>query len=190
MDTSELHSGRNGARDVRVWDRLVRTVHWGVALIVLVNGFADKPGDAVHTWLGYTAGALVLLRLAWGVIGTRPALFTAFPPSPRRAVRHLRDVMAGSRDTHLSHNPLGALMVYNIWLTLLLLCVSGYMMGTIRFFGVAWVEDMHDLLFDWLMVSVVLHLAGVAFDSWRTKVPLVRAMVTGRKYLPKGVRAE
>ena len=34
-------------------------------------------------------------------------------------------------------------MVYNIWMTVLVLGVTGYMMGTIQFFGVEWVEDVH-----------------------------------------------
>ncbi len=120
----------------------------------------------------------------------RHARLSAFPPSPRRALQHLRELRRGSRRTHLSHNPLGAFMVWNLWLTLAAMAATGYMMGMLRFFGMDWVKDMHELAFDWLILSVILHLAGVAFDSWRTRVPLVRAMVTGRKSIPHGIEAE
>ncbi|NNJ73673.1 MAG: cytochrome B, partial [Anderseniella sp.] len=86
---------------------------------------------------------------------------------------------------HLSHNPLGALMVYNIWLTVLALGVTGYMMGMIRFFGVDWVEEAHEIIFIWLLVSIALHVGGVTFDTWRSGVPLVRAMIDGRKRVPE-----
>jgi cytochrome b len=91
---------------------------------------------------------------------------------------------------HLSHSPLGALTVYNIWATVGLLAATGYMMGTFRFFGADWVEGLHELAFDWLVVSVVLHVAGVLFDGWRTRVPLVRAMIVGRKRIPGDVSIE
>jgi len=72
-------------------------------------------------------------------------------------------------------------MVYNLWLTLLALSATGIMMGTVTFFGVDWVEELHEAAFGWLMFSVALHVGGVLFDQWRTGVPLARAMVTGRK---------
>ena len=188
--TAGTERGHESARSVAVWDPLVRIVHWTVALAVLLNGFVTDPETDLHQWIGYAAMAAVATRLVWGLVGSGPARFAAFPPSPGRALAHLAALRRGSRDTHLSHNPLGALMVYNLWATLALMGVSGYMMGMLRFFGMDWVKEMHELAFDWLMVSVALHLVGVVFDTRRTGVPLVRAMITGRKRLPPGVRAE
>ena len=94
--------------------------------------------------------------------------------------------MAGDRSVHLSHNPLGALMTYNIWASVIAIGVTGYMMTTLTFFGIDWVEEVHEAVFNWLLFSVALHVAGVAFDSWRSGVNLVRAMVNGRKTIPEG----
>lgn len=58
-------------------------------------------------------------------------------------------------------------------------------MGTVRFFGVEWVEGLHELAFNWLMLSVLLHVAGVFIDQWRTGVSLAKAMITGRKNIPE-----
>jgi cytochrome b len=52
------------------------------------------------------------------------------------------------------------------------------------------VEEAHELIFNWLILSVALHVAGVAFDSWRSGVNLVRAMVIGRKRVPQGTKLE
>ena len=176
--------GRAGARDIAVWDPLVRMVHWGLALSVLVNGALTDEDGIVHEWVGYAALGLLAIRLMWGIVGPRPARFASFPPSPGAAVRHLGGIVGGDRTVHLSHNPLGALMVYNIWLTVAALCATGIMMGSLRFFGVDWVEEAHEAAFSWLMISVVLHVGGVLFDSWRSGVPLARAMLTGRKSVP------
>ena len=55
------------------------------------------------------------------------------------------------------------------------------MMGTIQFFGVEWVEEVHEIAFNWLVASIVLHVGGVVFDSRRSGVPLIRSMIDGRK---------
>jgi cytochrome b len=183
MSIADAERGHAGVREVAVWDPLVRLIHWTVALAVLVNSFAD--GEApFHHWVGYVAASLVALRLVWATVGPRAARFSAFPPDPVAAIRHLGGMIRGRGGIHLSHNPLGALMVYNIWATIAVLAATGWMMGTLRYFGVEWVEEVHERAYDWLLVSVALHVGGVLLDGWRTKVPLVRAMVTGRKRIP------
>ena len=187
---AERASGRIGARDVKVWDPLVRLIHWSVALTILLNGAVIEEESSAHEWIGYAALVLVGLRLVWALIGPKHARFSAFPPSPARAVRHLRAILAGDRTIHLSHNPIGALMVYNIWLSVIAIGLTGYMMTTMAFFGVAWVETVHEALFGWLVLSVTLHVAGVVFDSRRSGVNLVRAMINGRKTVPRGSQVE
>ncbi len=113
----------------RRWDPLVRITHWGVAAAIVANGLATEEGSAFHIWIGYAAGALLLLRLLWGFIGPREARFSAFPPSPRAALGHVRDIAAGRRASHRSHNPLGALMVYALWGTLAVVVVTGIAMS-------------------------------------------------------------
>ena len=187
--TETIQSGRSGAHEVLVWDPLVRLIHWLVALAVLVNSIADDDG-ALHQWVGYCALGLVAIRLVWGLIGPRSARFSAFPPSPARALAHVRAMLRRDQTVHLSHNPLGALMVYNIWATIVALGVTGYMMGTMQFFGVEWVEEAHEIAYGWLVASVALHVTGVLMDTWRTRVPLLAAMLTGRKRIPAEARME
>lgn len=177
-------------RGVRVWDPLVRLVHWGVAGSVLLNATVIDKESATHEMIGYIAVGLVAARLLWGLIGTRHARFSAFPPNPVAALRHIFRLIRGHHTVHLSHNPAGALMVYNLWATLIGMGVTGYMMGTLAYFGIGWVEQLHEALFTWLMISVGLHLAGVVIDSLTTRVNLVRAMLDGRKRIPGGEPAE
>jgi len=166
---------------VAVWDGYVRLTHWSVAAFVLAElTFVDEDW-AIHRWLGYAVLALVIGRLVWGLIGPRYARFSAFPPSVRSASAHLAGLLRGRHDVHLSHNPLGALMVYNLWASLIAICVTGIMMTTRAFWGVDWVEDSHEIIANWALLSVGLHVAGVAFDTWYSKIDLVRAMITGQK---------
>jgi cytochrome b len=169
---------------ISVWDIFVRVTHWAVATLVLAELTILDEDWAVHRWVGYAVLALVAFRLVWGLIGPRYARFSAFPPSLKSARAHLAELLRGECEFHLSHNPLGALMAYNLWASLITVCVTGTLMTTRTFWGVDWVEDSHEIIANWVLVSVGLHVAGVAFETWRSKVNLVWAMITGQKEIP------
>ena len=54
--------------EVSVWDPFIRICHWLLAIAVLVAWFIDEP-LWMHTWLGYLAATLVVLRVVWGFVG-------------------------------------------------------------------------------------------------------------------------
>lgn len=118
-----------GPRPPRRWDPLVRITHWGIVVAVIANALVTREGSGAHIWVGYAVAALLALRLLWGLIGTPEARFAAFPPSPRRALAHIREIGAGKHSVHASHNPLGALMVYAIWACLAVVIATGIAMA-------------------------------------------------------------
>jgi cytochrome b len=169
---------------IPVWDIFVRVTHWTVAGLVLAELTILDEDWAVHRWAGYAVLGLVGLRLVWGLIGTRYARFSAFPPSLKAARAHLAALSRGRDQPYLSHNPLGALMIYNLWVSLVAVCATGFLMTTKTFWGVGLVEDLHEVIANWVMISVGLHVAGVVFETWHSKVDLVRAMINGSKEIP------
>lgn len=171
---------------IKVWDPFVRVFHWVVVAGFTTNALIDDAEGKLHEWIGYAILALVGLRVIWGIVGTRHARFGDFPPSVSAAVGQMTDMATGRRHIHAGHSPLGALMIYNLLLTLLAIGLTGYMMTTNTFFGVGWVEDAHEALVTWAEVSVVFHVAGAILESRRLGVNLPRAMVTGYKEFPQG----
>jgi len=117
------------ARSRRSWDPLVKITHWSIVTAIIANALVTEEGSGAHIWVGYALAAVFALRLLWGLIGPAEARFSAFPPSLRRAVGHLRDIRVGRKEIHRSHNPLGALMVYAIWCVLGLIIASGIAMA-------------------------------------------------------------
>lgn len=111
-----------------LWDPVVRVTHWGIAVSVLANGALDEGGSLVHVSLGWLVLALLVLRLVWGVLGPREARFSAFPPNPVAALRHLRQLASGKVRHYPSHNPAGAMMAYAFWACLALVTVTGLVM--------------------------------------------------------------
>ncbi|MBN8502423.1 MAG: cytochrome b/b6 domain-containing protein, partial [Sphingomonadales bacterium] len=113
----------------RRWDPIVKLTHWGIVAAVIGNAIVTGEGSGWHIWVGYCLAALLALRLLWGLVGSREARFSAFPPSLARVSTHLREIGSGTVVRHRSHNPLGALMAYAICATLLVVVGSGIVMS-------------------------------------------------------------
>jgi len=102
---------------VRVWPKWQRLLHAGLALTI-VAALGTYEGGRLHELAGYTALALVLLRLVLGFGGPVPARFTTFVRAPVVTWNYARALWQGREIRHLSHNPLGA------WMVLLLLSLG------------------------------------------------------------------
>ncbi len=196
-------------RSVRGWDPLVRLTHWGVALAVVLNGLITDDGSDMHVWVGYAAIAFLSLRLLWGFVGPSEARFSSFPPSMSAAVDHVYDLLAGKRELHRSHNPLGTLAIYAMWAALIVVSATGVAMSGAPFNAAAsapinvayadegyeeaeeeqgeegesaeWLEETHELAANFLLFLAAVHVAGVSFESWRSRTNLTRSMVTGER---------
>jgi cytochrome b len=168
-------------RRVRIWDPLLRLLHWS-----LVGTFADSwltrhsPGT-LHEWLGYAVLAIVVIRIAWGFLGTPYARFAQFIRSPAATLRYASSLAAGRQPRYLGHNPLGAWMIVALVVTTLGICVSGWLYTTDRYWGVEWVEIVHRWLTNFGLALVALHLTGVVVTSLHDRENLVASMVHGRK---------
>lgn len=176
----------------QVWDIWVRLFHWLLVLsftLAAATGFlAGAPWLRWHIAAGLAAAALVLMRIVWGFLGSPHARFADFLPRPRAVIAHLR----GGGHRHLGHNPLGALMVLALFAGVLALALTGIGLlgGLLRSGPLApdlgtdagfALREVHEVLAFGLVALVVLHLAGVAFESRRSRENLARSMLTGNK---------
>lgn len=169
---------------IRVWDPLVRLFHWSVVAGFAANALFNDPEGKAHEVIGLAVLALVAVRIVWGLIGTRHARFADFPPSISASLGQVTEIATARRRAHVGHSPLGALMIYNLLATLVVIGVTGYMMTTLAFFGVDWVEEVHEIAVTWAEVSIVAHVAAVVFESRRLGINLPKSMVTGYKVMP------
>ena len=93
-------------------------------------------------------------------------------------------MIRGTEPRHIGHNPAGGLMIIGLLVALLGTALSGWMMTLGTFWGVGWVEEIHELLANLMLIMVAVHIASVVFESFRHKENLVRAMISGRKRDP------
>jgi cytochrome b len=165
----------------RVWDVFVRLFHWSLVTSFGVAWFTHHRLSDLHAWAGYAAAGLVMMRLAWGILGTPYARFMQFVRGPAAVLSYLRDIAAGREARHIGHNPAGGAMVVTLLVAMIATAISGWMMTTDRYFGDDTVQVLHSALAHGILILVLLHLAGVALASFRHRENLVRAMLTGVK---------
>lgn len=171
---------------VQVWDPFVRVFHWSLVACVILNYFVVEDGETLHQWLGYIATALVAARIVWGFVGTRHARFSDFFPTPQRLLRHLRQVASGQPDFHPGHNPVGALMMLALITLVLSLGLTGFLQTTDAFWGVEWMQELHEVLASTLIAMAGLHALAAIVMSRVERINLVAAMVTGVKIRKPG----
>jgi cytochrome b len=168
-------------RRVKAIDLPVRLFHW---LTVLSFGLAYLLADSnrnLHQWLGYGLAVLLGLRLAWGLLGSHNARFTTLFNSVRSLPRYLRQMMRRDEGYLLTYNPLGALMIVLMLLTLAGIALTGHLLTTDAYWGDDTMSDLHTLLINGMLAWIALHLFGVLYASLRQRQNLARAMVDGYK---------
>ena len=169
-------------RQVRVWDILVRFTHWTVAAGIIANLVFTEDGSELHEVVGYVVVGLVVIRLLWGLIGTRYARFSNFFPTPTRLKHHLADLSARRVDEqHLGHNPLAALMMFTLWAVIIGLGLTGYFMEIKLLGNKDLMEGLHEFLANSLYLLVPLHIISAIVMSYWERQNLIKAMITGNK---------
>lgn len=166
---------------IRVWDALVRVLHWTLVLSVATAWLTRHARGEWHEWLGYAALAVVATRVAWGFFGAGHARFSDFVRSPQATAAYARGVISGREARFVGHNPLGGWMVVALLTLVTLVGFTGWLYTTDRFWGVGWVEELHETLSNVLFTFVAFHLAGVIYTSIHHRENLVGAMFSGRK---------
>ena len=173
---------------VLVWDMPVRVFHW-----LLVISFAgawltaeSESQQMLHYAFGYTACALILFRIVWGVIGTRYARFTHFIKGPTDTWHHIKLLFTGKSSlrfgSNLGHNPAGALAMISLMVLVMLIGITGYWI--VKDFYGDFMSDAHETIANIALGVVIIHVIAAVIMSFMQKENLVKALVTGKKQGP------
>lgn len=103
---------------VKVWDLFVRVFHWTVVVAFFVAYFTEDEVLTLHVWAGYVIGVLLVLRVAWGLVGPRHARFSDFLYRPREVAAYMRDLIGFRARRHLGHSPAGGAMAVALMIAL------------------------------------------------------------------------
>jgi cytochrome b len=117
----------SSTRRVLVWDLPTRLFHWTLVAAVAGCWWTGERGPMeTHALLGYVVLALLLFRLAWGLVGSETARFSSFLRGPGAALTHARHFLRrGPLEAEAGHNPIGGYSVLLLLLLLIVQAVSG-----------------------------------------------------------------
>jgi len=199
-------STANASR-IRVWDPLVRVGHWLIVVGFFVAYLTEDDLLSAHVWAGYVVGAVVVVRVLWGFVGSRYARFSDFLYGPKEAWRYLGELIRGRGRRFLGHSPAGGVMVILLLLGLAATTWSGLMvyaydqgagpladMVALPARGTRaededhdfeesedfW-EETHEVFANLTLLLIAFHIGGVLLASFVHRENLVAAMLTGDK---------
>lgn len=178
-------SSSDGQR-CQVWDPVVRTTHWLVALGCFVNLSVLRHADEPHEWLGYAVTAAVLVRILWGLVAPGHANFRDFVPTPRSFASYFKLLLRRREPRYVGHNPAGAAMMLSLMALVLICGISGWMMGLDAFWGDSTLEAIHVTSANLILGLSILHVGGAVVESVRHRENLILSMITGYKRAPTG----
>lgn len=184
-------------RVVRLWDPVVRLIHWGLALLIPCAWWvAERRDIAMHVYLGYAILFLLVYRIYWGLFGSETARFGAFLSNPGAITAYAKGLFNRQSPPSLGHNPLGALSAILILAALCLQVLlglfatdidgleSGPLSYLIDFDLSRDLAEWHGFTFNILLTLIVLHIAAIGFYLGYKRQDLVTPMLTGRRSLP------
>ena len=166
---------------IMVWDVPTRVFHW---LLVLCFAGAWLSSESerlqmIHYAFGYSAVALVLFRLVWGLLGTKYARFTQFVKGPKEIACHLRNVLKGSQHETPGHNPAGGIVMLALMAGILLIGLTGYF--TVKEFLGGFMSEAHEAMASLVLALVIVHIAAALLMSVLQGENLIKAMMSGKK---------
>lgn len=185
----------NNENTVKVWDPFVRIFHWTLVLSFFIAYITEEDFLIIHSYAGYTVLTLLVLRIVWGVIGTRHARFSDFTYSPQTIKAFIKDTFYLRAKRYLGHNPAGGAMILFMIISLLITTLTGIAVYGLEeqagplsswftqkesFWG-EFFEEIHEFFANFTLFLVFLHVAGVIVESFLHKENLVKSMVDGRK---------
>lgn len=171
-----------------VWDLPTRLFHWTLAVLfagaftVALSSSEHSRAFMIHMLLGLTLAFAVLLRLVWGLVGSRPSRFASFLYSPAALLRYLQEVFQGADRPVAGHNPGSSYATYAMLLLPLGLAVTGWLKTS----GHEWAEEVHVALAYGMVATVAIHVLGVLWHARRHRDGLALAMVHGRRPVLEG----
>ena len=166
---------------IMVWDMPVRVFHW-LLVICFAGAWLSSESERwamIHYAFGYTACLLVLIRLVWGLIGTRYARFSQFLKKPKAVLEHFMAMLRGHPHHDVGHNPAGGLVMFALMLLILIIGLSGYL--SVKEFLGSYVSEIHEAISSLVLGLVIVHIVAAVGMSLIERQNLIRSMVTGKK---------
>lgn len=168
-----------------VYDLPTRFFHWSfgglfVGAFVIAKTFDDDSAQyPYHKILGLTLAFAVVLRILWGVVGSRYAKFSSFALRPTELFHYFKNFFDLNAKRYWGHNPASSWAALTMMCLALGLALTGFLMS--QDINKDFFEDIHEVL-SYVFVTIAgLHILGVIIHTIRHKDPIGMSMIHGKK---------
>jgi cytochrome b len=168
-----------------VWSLFVRVSHWLLvtAFTVAFLTYQSLWDLQTHVLAGYSAGALLLGRITWGILAQGYCNFSRFPFKPKEGLLYARAAVTGQAKRYMGHNPAGSLIIYGLLVIGLFTVASGLLRYNDAYLPISskYPQMFHSITaWTWLGL-VATHIIGVLVESMLHRENLILTMITGCK---------
>lgn len=173
-----------------VYDVPTRVFHWLFAVLFIATFLIAKTLDdesaayPYHMMMGMTMAFAVVLRIVWGVVGTKYAKFTSFQLNPSQLLNYMKSLFTSGKRT-LGHNPASSWAAIVMMSLALGSAVTGYLMIQSHANKEAF-EDIHELFANGFLIVALAHIAGVVLHTLKHKDMIGLSMIHGQKQNVQG----
>jgi cytochrome b len=190
----------------KVYDPVLRLIHaWTglTILLLLLTSQAAKwtaftPEAAMlwrfHAWLGYGLVVGLVARISWSIYGPKHANWRQLW-TWRAWLAAIRNRTFFTEPSRFGHHPLATAAYLLLYAMAAVMAVTGLALAAIdqsrgplyQWLGhdvlmKPWFNLPHDVLEEWLLGFVLIHLAALILHEERHGIPLAQAMVSGYQY--------
>ncbi len=168
---------------ILVWDLPTRLFHWllvvGLIVTYAIAQFAGEHSNlfSVHMIVGIVLGFMVVLRLIWGIVGTKYARLSSFQFGPSALRDYFKAVFAATEQRSIGHNPASSYSSIAMLILVGLTVATGLLMSS----GSEAAEELHAASAYALLAVIAVHIVGVVWYTLRHRENITLSMITGTK---------
>lgn len=178
-----------------VWSLPTRVFHSCLVVFIVITFLSgDDDYLKIHAVFGYGIGVLILYRLLWGKIGPKYSNFKDFNFSLKKAISFSKDILLRKDKTiYAGHNPAASFVLYFLLITIGFVVLSGLLAlgeepnkGYFKFLNTSIFEDIHELIANFMLLVIAIHISGVLMDRFLHKEHgTLKSIVFGYKNVDK-----
>lgn len=170
---------------IKVYDIPTRIFHWTfvflfVSAFIIAKTIDDEsPLYPYHMLLGLTLGLAVLLRIVWGLVGSKYAKFGSFHLSIQSVTEYFKSFKSSAPVKYVGHNPASSWAALLMMVCALGLAGTGILMA--KDINKDFYEDIHELFGNAFVLIAIGHVLGIALHTLRHKEMIGLSMIHGEK---------
>ncbi len=175
-------------KKILVFDIPTRLFHWlfafGFIGAFAIGNFVDDESALypIHMFFGVLMTIEILLRIIWGIFGSKYARFSSFKLNPMDLIEYIKSIFNGTKTPTIGRNPASSFAAIFMMLASIGMVISGWFMLNANSENAAHdIKEIHETLAIMFLLIALAHIAGIILHTISKKDPIGLSMINGYK---------